>query len=259
MAATYRADCYLSPRTLTTVVTVLLIVLVVGYVLSALASLLQYELLGRMEHGGEWTQEEASLNDLRAGAVAILVVGTYVVTAIAFLKLLGRFNHNAWSFGATGMRYTPGWTIVWFFVPVLNLFRPYQAVQEAWKISRPGDYWWESRPNSGLVNLWWGLWISSNVLGQISMRMGAAKEIDTLRMATLVDLGGSVLDVVLSIVAIQLLRQLTAFQEERHESGELYGAAARTCPNCGEPIGDVLGECPLCGAELMEATEYAAS
>ena len=57
------------------------------------------------------------------------------------------------------MRYTPGWAVGWFFVPVANLFMPFQAVKEIWTVVHRGT----SR-GSWILGLWWGLWLLSGPL-----------------------------------------------------------------------------------------------
>jgi hypothetical protein len=213
-----------------------------------------------MASGEEWTQAEAQQNDLREGLIAIVGLVIYLATAIPFLKLLGRLNHNAWWFGAKGMTFTPGWTVGWFFVPFLNLVRPVQAVQEIAKISQPGgDKWeWARRSNSGLVGLWWGLWILSNVLGQIAMRIGQLEDLPMIQNATVLQLVVEASNIALGCVALIMIRQLTVWQETRHESGERYDQTDSICANCGEPTSLSLGKCQMCGAELAAVGQSSA-
>jgi hypothetical protein len=252
-AVSYRAAEYLSPRTLCTVVTVLMGLFIAHSVVSLASSFLQLELLNRMASGGQWTQTEAQQNDLREGLIGIVGVAIYLATAIPFLKLLGRLNHNAWWFGAEEMKFTPGWTVGWFFVPFANLIRPVQAVQEIAKISQPGDSDWTRRSNSGLVGLWWGFWLLSNILGQISMRMGALEGLPMIQNATMLQLAVEASNATVGCIALMMVRQLATWQEARLESGERYGETESVCANCGEPTSLALGKCQMCGAELAAA------
>lgn len=78
--------------------------------------------------------------------------------AVLVLTWIYRANHNARALGASDMAFTPGWAIGWYFVPVVNLWRPFQAMREIWRASSaPED--WRRQPGSPLLGWWWALWI----------------------------------------------------------------------------------------------------
>jgi hypothetical protein len=67
------------------------------------------------------------------------------------------------------MRFTPGWAVGWSFVPFMNVFRPYQAMQEIWKIcSDPVS--WQKQPGSLLIKWWWLFSLLFSLLGGILYR-----------------------------------------------------------------------------------------
>ncbi|HYE95112.1 MAG TPA: DUF4328 domain-containing protein [Rubricoccaceae bacterium] len=95
--------------------------------------------------------------------VAAFFVGRWKVAAYRLLPALG----------ARFVSHSPGWAAGAYFVPFLNLWRPYQIMREIWEGSDPGALrvdLEEKRPDA-LLPLWWGLWISMNVLGQITRRL----------------------------------------------------------------------------------------
>jgi hypothetical protein len=100
------------------------------------------------------------------GALQLLLfLGSIVPVAM----WLYRASANARALGARGMEFTPGWTVGWFFIPVFNLFRPYQAVNELWRASaRPSDRAWREEPRSLLVALWWAAAIVTAILSQLA-------------------------------------------------------------------------------------------
>ena len=97
-------------------------------------------------------------------------------TAVAFSMWIYQANATAHQLGAQGMQFTPGWAVGWFFIPIGNLFKPYQVAQETWKASDPAmpldrPTAWRAIRGSSLIGLWWTAWIISNVLYQISFRV----------------------------------------------------------------------------------------
>ena len=72
--------------------------------------------------------------------------------------------------GATGLSFSPGWAVGWFFVPVLGLWKPYCGLREIWKASaRPGD--WQSMSVPRILPAWWWLWLLSNVAISTSLKL----------------------------------------------------------------------------------------
>jgi hypothetical protein len=69
-----------------------------------------------------------------------------------------------------GPPYAPGWAVGYFFIPILNLFRPYQVAKEVAEGSDPasiGDV--SSQPNVGQkppIGVWWTMWIITGLLSQ---------------------------------------------------------------------------------------------
>jgi Domain of unknown function (DUF4328) len=253
MAVNYRAERYLSPQMLCTVVTVLLGVYIVESVAALGSSLLKLELLNRMASGGQWTEAQTYQNDARERLIGVIGLVIFWITGIPFLMLMGRFNHNAWSFGAQDMKYTPGWTVAWFFIPFFNLVRPLQAMQEVGKISRPGSGDWRQRPASGLIGAWWALWILAHVLGHLSTQTVAADEVPALQTHTSGVIIVDIFCIAMGVAALMMVRQLNAWQEARHTSGLRYNEDLVMCPGCGEPADLTYVKCQMCGADYPVA------
>jgi hypothetical protein len=50
--------------------------------------------------------------------------------------------------------------VVWWLIPIMNLWKPYEVAQQAWKVSdletklTEGTEW-RKVPNSNIINVWW--------------------------------------------------------------------------------------------------------
>lgn len=204
---------------------------------------------------------EATENDRRQMMIGIAGVVLYIVTAVLFLRSLSRANRNARALGATGLKFTPGWCIGWFFIPIANLFKPYQGVKEIWQASGPGNRLWETNPVSPVVGWWWFFWLVSGFVGQIDFRLTMrAETLPELINASVVSLYAEAAGVPAALVALLMIRKLYAMQESRYESqgfrdSETAHAPATTadwksCRHCGEPVEQMFGPCPMCGEPL---------
>ena len=71
------------------------------------------------------------------GCLGLLLIPVYITCIVLYCVWVYRANKNARALGALGMKHTPGWCVGWFFVPIANLFMPYQAVREIYQASDP--------------------------------------------------------------------------------------------------------------------------
>ncbi len=93
-------------------------------------------------------------------SVSYLVV--YLGGIFFFFIWLVRANKNARALGARDMEFTPGWMVGWFFVPLANLFKPYEAVGELYLASDPGSdaESWGAAEMPRTILAWWLSWIA---------------------------------------------------------------------------------------------------
>jgi hypothetical protein len=189
------------PTTLTAFVkTMVWISLVVG-VISLFSDFAQLSLAS----SGSISTAAAESNDARQQMIGIVVMLTFIVTGIAFLKWIHRANLNSRGFGATDMKFTPGWSVGYYFIPFLNLVRPYQAMKEIWQVSQnPAD--WKHQSGSALLGWWWTLWLLSGFFGQLYFRLSMhVNSPSTLEAATMASIASAIVDIPLCIVAVTLI------------------------------------------------------
>ena len=182
------------------------------------SDLLEIQLLRGALAGSVITDAEATANDDRQALIGVAYLLMYIATAIAFLRWTHRAAKNARWFGAPGMAFTPGWAVGWYFVPILTLWKPYQALKEIFKASHPeyGDDWHRA-PHPALLPLWWTLWIGATFVGRAvlgnSMSAETLEEVLTASQLTLL---GDVVDLPLVAVVAVLVSEMTALQTRKH-------------------------------------------
>lgn len=74
---------------------------------------------------------------LNNSQIALLQLAAYLISGVFFLIWIYRVHRNLPALGVRRPRFSPRWAVGWFFVPILNLFRPYDVVRELWKESNP--------------------------------------------------------------------------------------------------------------------------
>jgi uncharacterized protein DUF4328 len=64
-------------------------------------------------------------------------IGCWVCAVVAFAMWLRRAVANLPALGARELRFTPGWAVGWWFVPLANLVVPLLIMVELWRASDP--------------------------------------------------------------------------------------------------------------------------
>ncbi len=123
------------------------------------------EILRGVERGIVFSRHELTVHLALQRQIAELVLGLAILATVAFIAWFRRSYQNLGLLGTGGLQSTPGWATGAWFVPGLNLVRPYRIAREMWTVSRraaaPGD---PAIASHGLVDLWWGLGILSLVI-----------------------------------------------------------------------------------------------
>ena len=162
-------------------------------------------------------EAEKSLDDMTY--LSFLVT---LATTIVFLLWIYRASQNLHSLGALGQRFSPGWAVGWWFVPIMNLFRPYQVVKEVWKVSDPElaldtTREWTTTRASPLLAWWWASWLVSNVLGNAAFRaFFRSDSTEELISADQVSLAADAATLVAVVLAIIVVRRITKRQGEKY-------------------------------------------
>jgi len=196
---------------------------------SAIAALSTWSEIGLLQSaiaGAEITQAEANASDLRQGLLGLASLGLFLAISVVFCVWIYRANKNARALGSAEMRFSPGWCIGWFFVPIMHLFKPYQAVAEIWRASDPqaDALSWKTSRSSGVVGTWWAFWIMAAILGQASLRLSMhAESLEAAVGASWFGLLAWVSDIPLTVCTIAVVRGIHDRQQRKSrdpQSGE---------------------------------------
>jgi len=196
------------PRSLTSFLVIMLWIGLGFEVVSILSNFAQMVSLG-----GTYTEAVGAANNARQGLIALGYLGVFIVTGVAFLKWIYRANMNCRGFGARDMKFTAGWSIGYYFIPVLNLVRPYESMKEIWQVSQdPKD--WKSQTGSALLGWWWALWLISGFVGQMLFRLSMnADTIDALQAATKMSIFSDIINIFLYLAGVNLVKTIANKQE----------------------------------------------
>jgi hypothetical protein len=185
-------------------------------VVSIVSGYFQYELLQNAANGGEITTEAASANDLREQIIGVIYSIVYIVSAITFIQWFRRAYFNLHQ-RVHGLSFTEGWAAGSWFVPILNLFRPFQIMKELYHEARElvADRELSIYENftAGALGIWWTLWVINNILGQVVFRYALnAQSIDELTNSTIAGMAGNFIGIPLAIITVKLIKDYAAVE-----------------------------------------------
>jgi len=183
-----------------------------------------------------------------------------LVLLLPFLLCLLRWMYFAYrnlgALGARGMSMSPGFAIGSFFIPFINLVRPFQAMSEIWRASDPrteDPLGWKGR-GAPVVGLWWVFWLLESLSGIVGVRVllsaaaGAAPDvvIERLQLTSVAAIVDNVIGLTGDILLFAIVLTVSRRQEQRaHVLAAESGAAAPATPSWRRPafaaIGVVVG------------------
>jgi len=156
------------------------------------------------------------------GTVSIFGLITLIATTVVFLIWQHRAYKNLPALGVPRPDFSSGWVVGSWFVPFLNLVRPYQIMNyirdksDPDTLSMDGGYY--DTGGDFMLKAWWGFWIATGVVGRFSTRISwRAKELSEHTIASWVDIFASILAVIAALLAISVVRGVNARQEERYK------------------------------------------
>lgn len=163
-------------------------------------------------NAGRTHEEGLKAFDIVEVLLALVRLLVYIITGVSFLMWIHQANRNARALGAEGMKFTPGWAVGWYFVPILNLWKPYQAMKEIWQASR-NPHLWETEQVPSLVGNWWVLWLLINPLGLLSFGLVLrAKTSSHFLTSEIVSLFSDMVAIALCVMAIRLVTSIYRMQ-----------------------------------------------
>jgi hypothetical protein len=151
------------------------------------------------------------------GLIGLSTLGAHFVATILFCLWIHRAVLNTHALGAPTRHFTAAAAVYWWFVPFVNLFKPYQAVRELHYQSapdEPGQSTWPRR-FPALFPLWWGAWLLSNMTGNIALPASFSDDPAEHHSALWVNLVGGPFEILAGLVAIAIVHSIGVRQEDR--------------------------------------------
>lgn len=173
--------------------------------------LLQQAGAGLIVH--EEAEEAIVLQSLLLLPLLAVTIACYVVVGMWIYRMAS----NAWALsGPHPLDHSPGWAVGWYFIPIANLWKPYQALKEVWQASgNPREPGRVSVP--WLFPAWWSLWLATNFISNIAARLAWQSEstYDT-NAAAIFSIASEAVNIPLCLVFLAIVSALHRAQQRQH-------------------------------------------
>lgn len=192
---------------------------VLGFVQIAfiISSVLQYLLLERMQLGN-YTQEEATANDVRHQIIAYTNVAVYIFCIVLFIFWFRRAYNNLNLSGRAYTKYPEGWAAGAWFVPFLNLARPYIIMKEIWEKTQEATHNLITYKPSKILGWWWVLWIINNIGTNFINRYFKERNVEELITSTIASIVFNFVELLTLLLLIIIVKNIMVFEKNLHES-----------------------------------------
>lgn len=99
----------------------------------------------------------------------------YFVSLIFYLIWVNQSMKNTWALStANSTKISPGWAVAYYFIPIVCLWKPYQAMKWQWLESSP------RATSTTLVKCWWALCMFGVLSGSVASFMLVADSVDII-------------------------------------------------------------------------------
>jgi len=192
-------------------------------------------------------EDRASLIDALLVLVTLLQVALGITYIVLFLVWFYRAYKNLHVAGVDGLAHKAGWAPGSFFVPIMNVVRPYRIMKE---ISSGSSFLlrgvkassWKQVEPSRLIAWWWGLFLFTAALGRFASRLTLrAEELPQIITAARVEIISDIADIPAYLVTLLLVRSITLTQQAALTAGSLPLARANAQVGFGQTIRDTGG------------------
>ena len=120
---------------------------------------------------GRITADQSTISTMEFwDSFAKLMLLTMLGVGLGLVKWLNTcYSYAKESLGASGFK-NEGWTTGGWIIPIFNLFKPYQVINEIYKAGSPTyavPDGWKKESGSGLLLAWWIFWAVTHFIGWV--------------------------------------------------------------------------------------------
>jgi len=167
------------------------------------------------ESGGVLYYDESSVEYFLISISQLLYIIIFFVFLIIYFIWIRQAYRNLHSLQLKPTEYSSGWTIGAYFVPFLNLVRPYTMMKEIWYGSQPiadattsyNSARYYGLSSSGFLKLWWVIVLFDQFITSRSLRFGRkAESYQQILVSHWMDVVSGITGILVGIILLYLVQ-----------------------------------------------------
>ena len=195
---------------------VLLIIAVIGELAASFAKYLQFNVLKNISEGVKVTYEYANSIDQVVLAISIISVCIALIAIFSFIFWFSRVYHNLHK-KVQGMKYSPGMAAGWWFVPLMNFYKPMELMKEASektkKLLSYNSISFNEMLSGKLITVWWLLHIGAIMISQITSRyFDPEGSLEVLIGSTIMCICNNFISIAFYCLSIKIIRDYSVYE-----------------------------------------------
>lgn len=152
---------------------------------------------------------------------AVTQTVAFIVAGIFVLVWTYRAGANAHALAQRPLKYSPGWAVGWYFIPIANLIKPYLALKEFWYMSKDPA---RAPPENGeaLIVAWWLTWVVTNLFANVAGRYYLrAEDLEPMLRANALMMASDALEIPLTLLLLAVMWRLRRMQLQTHAAARV--------------------------------------
>ena len=252
---------YTDIKTKTKILTILLVISIIIKLILCTSITYNIKLINKIQNGLEISETEIEKYEASVRILVISEIAIIILVIIFFFIWLNNAYKNIYTMKIQSIEYTPNWAVGWFFIPILNLFRPFQIIRELWKASNP-EYMpnegisWKSQNTEKIIIFFWTFYLISEIFLRGVIKLSELRETDTaeeMLRSCRITLFQQILYIISAILLIKIVRTITIMQKQKYLKISNNPIIDKfECSECGGLVKEADTICPHCNAKLED-------
>lgn len=165
-----------------------------------------------------------------------VAISLYYLTAVFFIMWFRRAYNNLYAANPAYASFSEGWAAGAWFIPIMNLVRPFQMMREIWTGTQAAvPHRFPEGRSHLLVSYWWTAHISMIIMGYIIRgitRYGNGASLLTLSVSAILQ---ELMTIAAAVLAMMMIKRISVFEtalweEAQHPSDSVFAISAAEVP-----------------------------
>ena len=160
--------------------------------------------------------EMINMSDMFILVVTLAYWTIFILATVFFIMWFRRAYYNLHQLSWHNARYREGWAAGSWFVPVINLWWPYQIMVDIWNGIQNALRQRLGEPQSlAIVGWWWAFYLIQRFAGNMASVLGSkANDIESLLSATRFRVFADLVTIPAIVLAIRVVQRTSYFEKE---------------------------------------------